>query len=191
MFACVGGANGVKFDIWWYYENPSTIDREIKRPYLCLNFFNQPKKKVNGSKECLTVYFVVWLTCAFRQSWKKRVLWILKNPIFLRFSASLYCFPPKSYQISLNFIMFDKKCTKFNQSLPNFAKLTKYYQIFTQCLPNFTKFVVYAVLSQYQIVQIYAFFPRQICISENSELTQKIPTLPLADFRWPFINTLF
>ena len=71
------------------------------------------------------------------------------------------------------------KLTKVYQSLPNLAnftkcltKLTKFHQICTKCMTN-------AVLLQFQIVVIYAFFSRQTSICKKSWLTSKLlfPTL--------------
>ena len=66
--------------------------------------------------------------------------------------------------------------------LQNFTKFTKNYQILPKFIISyqmFTKFVTDAVLLQFQIVVIYAFFPRQICIPNKSGLTTKLlfPTL--------------
>ena len=95
------------------------------------------------------------------QSWKKRVL---QNQTFFRFSAISVLFSAK----------FLPNLSKFYQISPNFTKVYK-------SLPNFTKFNQIKVqisdlrnfVALFQIVVIYAFFFRQICIPKKSGLTKK------------------
>ena len=61
---------------------------------------------------------------------------------------NLYCFPPNSYHF-YKMLYFFFNLLNFTKIFPNFNKV---YNIFT-------KFVMYAVLSQFQIVVIYTFFP--------------------------------
>ena len=111
--------------------------------------------------------------CTLYQSCKKRVLWVLQNRTFFRFSN-------KSVLFSANIL---PNLIKSYQILPNVTKAYQLYQsvcTFYQILHNFTKtlqnqvkYVIYAALSQFQICLIDVFFC-QICIPKKSWLAKKL-----------------
>ena len=97
--------------------------------------------------------------------------------------TQLFCFSVKSVLFSVIFFI---KFTKVYQNLPNFTKVYQNEPNAYQIVPNLSKFVIYADLSWFWIVVIYALFSRQMCISKKQGWQKKITFSNLSTPLWPF-----